>query len=118
MGAGTIPGKRIWGLSGSLRALATVAADDPIFGRTVYGGTFTAQGNALSIAPMDGVRRRFHIIRDGWKFHFVMSHGKLSKEAPILADLDSGKIELVLDCAGVVGTKIRAGRRRRRRRGL
>ena len=37
----------------------------------------------------------------------MMSHGKLSKEAPILVDLDSGKIELVLDCAGVVGTKIR-----------
>lgn len=95
------------GLSGSLRALATVAADDPIFGRIVYGGTFTAQGNTLSITPMDGVRRRFHIIRDGWKFHFVMSHGKLSKQAPILVNLDSGKIELDLDCTEVVGTKIR-----------
>jgi hypothetical protein len=47
------------GYGGALRMAATVVARDPVFGWIAYGGPLTEKGSTVSVAPRDGVRRRF-----------------------------------------------------------
>ena len=53
------------GFCGALRAARTVLADDPIFGRTCFGGDWQATEEEISVTPKDGVRRRFHAMLGG-----------------------------------------------------
>ncbi|MDE8491764.1 DUF5695 domain-containing protein, partial [Klebsiella pneumoniae] len=48
------------GFCGALRSAATIVADDPIFGRIVFGGTLREGDHTIAVVPRDGVRRRFH----------------------------------------------------------
>src|SRR5882724_10543082 len=48
------------GFCGAMRMAATVLADDGIFGRIAYLGTWQSVTNSNQVIPLDGVRRRFH----------------------------------------------------------
>ncbi len=48
------------GYCGALRMAATVLADDDVFGRFCYGGTWQQAGGTNHVVPLDGVRRRLH----------------------------------------------------------
>jgi Family of unknown function (DUF5695) len=59
------------GFCGAVRSAATILADDPIFGRFCYGGTWQQTTN-LQILPLDGVRRRFHAMLNNGTLHLVI----------------------------------------------
>jgi len=50
------------GYTGALRAAATIAMDDPIFGLVALGGKLEEKGKMLEIVPQDGLRQRFYFI--------------------------------------------------------
>jgi hypothetical protein len=60
------------GFCGYMRAAATILADDPIFGRTCFGGTWTQSGVTNLITPLDGVRKRFHTMLGTNEIHVVL----------------------------------------------
>jgi len=75
---------------GALRAAATILADDPIFGRFCYGGSFQQTTN-LQIVPMDGVRQRFHAMLSDRNLHLIVDtdHFALGQAIALEADLSS-----------------------------
>jgi hypothetical protein len=66
-----------------LRAAATILADDPIFGRVCYGGTWQAIGNTNQVIPLDGVRRRFHALLNGVTLHLALRSDHFALSQPI-----------------------------------
>lgn len=60
------------GFCGAVRGAATILADDPIFGRFCYGGTWQQTGTTNQIIPLDGARRRFHAMLNGSTLHLVL----------------------------------------------
>jgi hypothetical protein len=50
------------GFGGALRMARTLVTDDPLFGWIAYGGTWTEEGEALSVVPRDGIRKRFDVV--------------------------------------------------------
>ena len=68
------------GYCGYLRGAATIVADDPDFGRVVYGGTMecSEDGEGIRssvIRPLDGVARRFHVIRSRYDRIHMLAEG-------------------------------------------
>ncbi len=60
------------GFCGAVREAATILADDPIFGRFCYGGTWTNVAGDPNITPLDGVRQRFHAMLNNGTLHLVL----------------------------------------------
>jgi hypothetical protein len=50
------------GLSGALRAAATIVVDDPTFGLFAYGGTVHTRGSPLDIDLHDGLEQRLDLL--------------------------------------------------------
>jgi hypothetical protein len=88
------------GFSGALRAAATIYAEDPLFGPIGYGGIFEREGAEIRVYPMDGVRRRFHIVRPGCRLHLLLSRGHFAADAPICFDDGLSCIRFELENAG------------------
>ena len=61
------------GYCGAIRSAATILADDPIFGRFCYGGTWQQGGGTNQVVPLDGVRKRFHAMLSNSKLHLVLN---------------------------------------------
>ncbi len=70
------------GFCGAVRSAATILADDPIFGRFCYGGTWQQTTN-LQIVPLDGVRRRFHAMLNNGALHLVIDTDRFALGLPI-----------------------------------
>lgn len=85
------------GFSGYLRAAATVLADDPIFGLTAFGGTLADDGETVRVVPKDGVRRRFHVLRDGQRVHLTMRYDRFAAEQPIVVSDDLSALRFVVE---------------------
>jgi len=83
------------GLAGGLNAAATIAIDDPIFGPIVYGGVNTDVG----IIPRDGIRRRFHDMRDNKTLHLELLRDRFAMEQPIEVSADGESISLTIEKA-------------------
>src|SRR6202007_95443 len=60
------------GFLGALRTAATVVVNDPIFGLYAYGGELRRSGKVTEVIPRDGLRVRFHVLRDGERFHILL----------------------------------------------
>jgi hypothetical protein len=60
------------GFCGAVRSAATILADDPIFGRICYGGSWTNDSGDIKITPLDGVRQRFHAMLANGTMHLVL----------------------------------------------
>jgi hypothetical protein len=82
------------GYCGSVRALATIVADDPVFGRFCFGGDMRDENGSLHIVPRDGVRRRLHLRTEGQQIDFELTGARFAKEQAI--QLSLGKHEFVL----------------------
>jgi hypothetical protein len=75
------------GFCGAVRAAATIVADDPLFGRFCYGGTWQLTSTNVQVTLLDGVRKRFHAVLNNGDAHliidtdrFVASNGVSFKE--------------------------------------
>jgi hypothetical protein len=61
------------GYCGAIRSAATILADDPIFGRYCYGGSWQVAGGTNQVVPLDGVRKRFHAMLNNSTLHMVLN---------------------------------------------
>ena len=85
------------GYCGALRTHATIVARDPIFGDLAYGGVLTRSGTAVRVIPRDGLRVRFHVVRDGQRLHLVFDHDGFAKEQPVVVSDDLSRIQFTLE---------------------
>jgi len=84
------------GFCGGVRAAATILADDPIFGRICYGGTWQQSTN-LQVFPKDGVRKRFHAVLDAGKLHLTIETDRFVATQPILLNQDFSQVTFTLE---------------------
>lgn len=85
------------GYCGALRTHATIVTRDPIFGEFAYGALLTRAGNAVRVVPRDGLRVRFHVVRDNQRLHIVLERDGFAKEQPVVVTDDLSRIEFVLE---------------------
>jgi len=72
------------GFCGAIRSAATILADDPIFGRFCYGGSWSQTGGTNQIIPLDGVRQRFHAMFNIGNLHLVLDNDRFAAGQPIV----------------------------------
>jgi hypothetical protein len=85
------------GYCGALRTHATIVARDPIFGEIAYGGVLKRQGTAIRVVPRDGLRVRFHVIREDQRFHMTLDRDGYASEQPIVVSDDLSSIRFTLE---------------------
>ena len=85
------------GYCGALRAARTVIADDPIFGRTCFGGDWRATEDGIEVTPKDGVRRRFHALLGDRKLHLELDNGRFASDTPLILQEDLRKARFSLE---------------------
>ncbi len=85
------------GFSGYLRAAATVLSDDPIFGLMAYGGTLAQGGASVRVVPRDGVRRRFHVLRDNQRMHLTLRYDRLAAGQPVILADDLSRVQFTIE---------------------
>ena len=71
------------GFCGAIRSAATILADDTIFGRFCYGGTWQQPGGTNQVVPLDGVRKRFHAMLNTSTLHLVLNGDRFAVSQPI-----------------------------------
>ncbi len=81
------------GYCGALRTHATIVARDPIFGEMAYGGILARKGRAVEVVPRDGLRVRFHVIRDDQRLHMTLDHDGYAREKPVVVSDDLARIQ-------------------------
>lgn len=86
-----------WGYGAALRAAATIVAEDPLPGLIVYGGQIKKEGAKNEVIPLDGLGRRFHIIRNNLRFHLLLDHNGFASNRPIIFNDDLSEICFVLE---------------------
>jgi hypothetical protein len=85
------------GYVGALRTHATILTRDPIFGEFAYGGIVTRDGSSSRVVPRDGLRVRFHVIRDAQRLHMELDRDGYAKERPLVVADDLSRIQFVLE---------------------
>jgi len=85
------------GYCGALRTHATIVARDPIFGEMAYGGILARKGRAVEVVPRDGLRVRFHVIRDDQRLHMMLDHDGYAGEKPVVVSDDLARIQFTLE---------------------
>jgi len=96
-GAWQYSGEIDLGYEGALRTAATIVADDPILGLVAYGGQLKKIGKQTEVIPQDGLRRRFHVIRAGQRFHLLLDRDHFASDQPVRFDDALGEISFVLE---------------------
>ena len=76
------------GFCGAMRGAASALADDPIFGRIAYLGTWQQVTNTSQVIPQDGVRRRFHAMLNSSTLHLVLDNDRFAAGQPIVCTDD------------------------------
>ncbi|HEV2437594.1 MAG TPA: DUF5695 domain-containing protein [Verrucomicrobiae bacterium] len=84
------------GFCGAVRMAATILADDPIFGRFCYGGTWQQTTN-IQVIPLDGVRRRFHAMFDTGYLHLVLDNDRFAAAQPIVLQPDLSQVSFQIE---------------------
>jgi hypothetical protein len=85
------------GYCGALRTHATIVTKDPIFGEFAYGGELSRKGDSVEVIPRDGLRARFHVIRDDQRLHLELTGDGFAKEKPIMINDGLSKIRFTLE---------------------
>jgi hypothetical protein len=85
------------GFCGYIRAAATILADDPIFGRICYGGTWQQSGGTNNIVPLDGVRRRFHAMLNSSELHIILETDRFANSQTIRCKDDQSFISFQIE---------------------
>ena len=94
------------GFCAGVRGMATILADDPIFGLFCYGGVVSERDGRYLVDARDGVNRRFHYISKSGKLHFTIDHGHISEQTPVSLSKELTEVVLPVDCSLVIGTSI------------
>ena len=68
-----------------------------MFGEIAYGGVLTRDGGSVRVVPRDGLRVRFHVIRDDQRLHMVLDHDGFAREQPIVVHDDLSRIQFTLE---------------------
>ena len=84
------------GFCGAIRMAATILADDPIFGRFCYGGTWQQTTN-IQVIPLDGVRKRFHAMLNSGNIHIVVDTDRYANTLPITLKSDLSQLGFTLE---------------------
>jgi hypothetical protein len=74
------------GYCGALRAHATIVTTDPIFGEFAYGAETTRKGDAVAVIPGDGLRARFHDIRDDRRLQMELRGDGYARGQPVVVN--------------------------------
>jgi hypothetical protein len=85
------------GFCGAIRSGATILADDPIFGRFCYGGTWTNEADGIEIVPLDGVRQRFHAMLNSGDVHLVLNNDRFAAAQAIVMSADESQINFEVE---------------------
>ena len=85
------------GFGAALRTAATIVAQDPIFGLIAYGGRLERAGDRLEVVPLDGLRRRFHVIRDDARLHLTLDRDGFAAGEPIRFDEGLSEISFAIE---------------------
>jgi hypothetical protein len=85
------------GYCGALRTHATIVTRDPIFGEIAYGGLLTRTGTSVSVIPRDGLRVRFHVLRDGQRLHMTLDHDGFANDKPLVVADDLSSVAFTLE---------------------
>jgi hypothetical protein len=85
------------GFCGAVRAAATILADDPVFGRTCYGGLCQPCDGGVAIIPRDGVRRRLGLRLDQTALDIVLLDARFAAEQPIELSEDGKRLVFAVE---------------------
>jgi hypothetical protein len=85
------------GYCGALRAQATIVTKDPVFGEFAYGAELTRKGDMVEVIPRDGLRARFHVIRDNQRLHMELRGDGFAKDQPVVVNDGLTKIQFTLE---------------------
>jgi hypothetical protein len=85
------------GYCGALRGMATVVADDEVFGTFCFGGEMRSAKGALEIVPKDGVRRRLHVRTAEQQVDLELVGARFAKGQTIELHADRGRIVLPVE---------------------
>ena len=85
------------GYCGALRTHATIVTKDPVFGEFAYGGLLTRTAGAVSVIPRDGLRVRFHVVRDGQRLQMELDHDGFAKEQPVVVSDALDRVQFVVE---------------------
>jgi len=88
------------GFCGALRTHATIVTRDPVFGEFAYGGVLSRTGGSVSVLPRDGLRVRFHVIRDAQRFHMTLERDGFARELPIIVSDALDSIQFTIENRG------------------
>lgn len=81
----------------ALRTAAAVVADDPLFGLLAYGGQLSHSREDIKVIPKDGLRKRFHVILGGQRFHIQLDRDGFAENKPIVFARTLDEIHFVLE---------------------
>ena len=96
-GAWQYSGEIDLGFSAALRTAAVIVADDPIFGRVVYGGALQQKKDSMEIVPQDGVGRRFHFVGLRQRMHVELERDGFAASAPIVMKDDLSELTFQIE---------------------
>jgi hypothetical protein len=85
------------GYCAALRTHATIVATDPAFGEVAYGGMLSRSGAEVRVIPRDGLRVRFHVIRDDQRLHMELAHDGFARERPIVVSDDLSHLSFTVE---------------------
>ena len=84
------------GFCGAIRSAATILADDPIFGRFCYGGTWQQTTN-IQVVPLDGVCQRFHAMFNSGNLHLVLDNDRFAAAQPVVLQPDLSQVSFQIE---------------------
>jgi hypothetical protein len=96
------------GYCAAVRTAATVLADDPVFGRICYGGSWSNAAGGLEIIPKDGVRQRFHAQLAAGKLHLVLNNDNFHSTRPIVLRTNLSSVSFTIQTANPMSHAARA----------
>lgn len=84
------------GMCAVTRVAATILADDPVFGWTVFGGRLNERDGQFLVLPDDGVRQKFWLVHREGRMGLELDRDNWSADSPLIISKDLQYIELPL----------------------
>ncbi len=85
------------GYCGALRSAATILADDPIFSRFCYGGSWQWLAGTNQVVPLDGVRKRFYAFLNSGTVQLVLNADRFAQGQIIALSDDLAQINFEIE---------------------
>ncbi|HVB58161.1 MAG TPA: DUF5695 domain-containing protein [Candidatus Acidoferrales bacterium] len=85
------------GFTGALRTAATIVTRDPIFGLYAYGGKLERKKRGIAVAPMDGLRTRFHIFLHGDHVSILLTRDGFKRGLPVVFNRSLSRFAFTLE---------------------